>query len=226
MTNAEFSEFKSELISLGFSFYGESSRLPADPERTVLKIVSLIETEPKIFRMLLKWLELTRELIHVERLKSLSQDLDQKFLLVLGAVSLKQVHQGDRRFSTLVEMAKKKKPQLKKMGRLPTLESDAYLIEKHGIDPEFLEFSIEVPKYDSASDKKILALSQIVSAHPWLKLRALMGANFRADLAYLMVTEQVKNPYQAAKLLGCSMETSYRLWKGIELYPDLKRLAG
>ena len=214
-------QLKPELISLGFAFYGEPSPAAADPERTILNIVRLVESERKAFLMLLAWLEKARALVHVERLKTLSRELPPRYLPVLGALALKQVKAGDRRFAILVSVAQKALPQQEAL----TLEQVPYTISKRGLDQEFLEFGIRTALVAPADEKKVLTWEGILTQNAWLRMRALMGANFRADVAHVMTAKRAANPYQAAKLLGCNMETAWRLWKTLELAPDLMKLA-
>jgi hypothetical protein len=218
-----FEQLKPDLISMGFAFYGESSPDAADPERTILRIVQLAERERKTFLMLLAWLEKVRELVHVERLKTLSRELDPTFMPVLGAVALKQFRAGDRRFSSIVTLAHQTSD-----GRSSDLafEADPYSTSKRGLDQEFLEFGIRTPLIAPSDEKKILTWDGILHKNAWLRMRALMGANFRADMAYVMTAKRAKNPYQAAKLLSCNMETAWRLWRTLEQAPDLAKLAG
>ncbi len=48
---------------------------------------------------------------------------------------------------------------------------------------------------------------------PWLRLRAAIGANWRADLLYVMLFKLADNPNQASRLLACSYETAHRNWQ-------------
>jgi len=219
-----FASLRPSLIGLGFAFYGDGEQ--SDPEATILDILRLSENDPKVFRMLLSWLDKTRDLIHVERLRVLAGDLtDKSALIFLGVLALKQVKCGDRRFSILVDFVKSKSG--KGVSVRPSLQRDAdpFLMEKYGVDLEFQEFGIESEKTAPADPKKILTLEAIMAQNPWLRFRALIGANFRADMAYVMAHKLAQNPYQAAKLVGCSQETAYRLWKGLLLYPQLGNLA-
>lgn len=178
--------------------------------------------------MLLAWFEKVRDLIHVERLKSILSTLDGQFLPVFGAVCLKQVRGGDRRFSILVT-AVKREMERQKIQDVPGLELDVeydeYLVSKQGIDEEFLEFGIRMARLIPAESKKILSVEGILKQNAWLRMRALIGANFRADIAYLMAFRIVENAYQASKFLGCNVETAYRLWRLLEAAPDLAKLA-
>ena len=220
-----FNQIKPDLISMGFAFYGDSSQVAADPERTLLQIVELSQTERKTFVMLLAWLDKARALIHVERLKTLSAALSQGAIPVLGALCLKQVRAGDRRFSSLVTVSKDRTrhPQVFSGD---SFQSDEYMISKHGLDDEFSEFGLQTARIAPADEKKILTWEGILSQNAWLRMRALMGANFRADMAYLMSSGRAGNANQAMRVLGCNLETAYRLWKSLSLAPDLSKLAG
>ena len=220
-----FAQLKPDLISMGFAFYGDQSLLPPDPEWTILQIIELCQTERKAFVMLLAWLEKLRELVHVERLKSLSSELSIAAVPSFGALCLKQVKQGDRRFSAPASFAKAR------MNRLPALpsspfETDDFMISKYGADEEFQELGIRTARIAAADERKILTLDAILSRNPWLRIRSLMGANFRADIAYLMSSKRASNANQAMRILGCNLETAYRLWKSLSLAPDLTKLAG
>lgn len=219
-----FLQLKADLISIGFAFYGEPSAHAADPERTLLGSIELFSTERKSFVMLLAWLEKVRDLVHVERLKSMMHDLDPGFLPVFGAVCLKQLRSGDRRFAILITAARHEIDR-RKIRYEPRVECDAFLVSKHGVDEEFLEFGIRTPLIAPADPKKILSVEGILKRNSWLRMRALIGPNFRADIAYLMAARIVGNAHQASKTLGCNAETAYRLWRTLEIAPDLAKLA-
>lgn len=227
MSKLKIEDIKPRLISLGFGFYGESSEKPADPERIIIDVVRLFRDEQKTFRMLLAWLEKCHELVHVERLRSFASELSNFELRMLGMLSMKQVKNGDRRFSIIAEFVKNELRTKNKNEPNFDLESDdPYLIEKLGVDEELKEFGLRSAKIDPTDPKKILTLDEILQRNAWLRFRALIGANFRADLAFVMANKLAQNPYQAAKILGCSQETAYRLWKGLRLYPNIEKLAG
>lgn len=218
-----FEQIKPSLISLGFSFYGEASLLPADPENTLLAGLEFFYEDRKLFRMLLRWCLSTSSLIHVERLSKLAQKLDPALMPALEGLALKLVKAGDRRFKLIVDQMK---ASIKKHAiRLPEGYADPYLIAKQGIDPEFLEVGFTMALIQPEDQKKILGLCDILKMNHWLKIRALVGANFRADLIFLLIQKKVKNPNQAAKILCCSRETAYRLWREISLFEGIEKLA-
>ena len=93
---------------------------------------------------------------------------------------------------------------------------DEFLLEKYGEDTEFLDFGIRLPKVIPEENKKLLSQSAVLSGNPWLRLRALLGSNYRADITFARLAKLVSNAYGAMKLLKCSKETSYRIWSSLE----------
>jgi len=223
-TNSYFNQLKGDLISIGFSFYGEPSSYPADPESTLLKALVFFYEDRKLFRMLLRWILVIAPLIHVERLYKLAEKLDSKFVPVLGALAKKIILNGDRRFKLICEYTKKRMETEKIVIQIPTGYSDSYLKSKYGEDLEFASFGINLAKIEPEDEKKILDLPQILKNHRWLRIRTLVGANFRSDLIFFLTSKAIENPNQAAKILGCSRETAYRLWKEVSLFDGLEKL--
>ncbi len=222
--NTIFKNLKGDLISLGFSFYGDIPTRAADPELTLLRALPFFYQDRKIFRMLLRWCLVTASLLHVERLSKLSDDLELDLVPILGALSKKLVVSGDRRFKLIYEKMRTKQNHKKITIDVPEGYADSFLISKYGQDSEFKDFNITIAKLDPEDEKKIIPLNGIVKVHRWLKLRTLVGANFRADLVYWLTEKSVSNPNQAAKVLRCSRETAYRLWKEVSLFEDFSLL--
>lgn len=222
--NELFNELKGELISIGFSLYGEPSLFAADPEAVLVKALQFFYEDRKIFRMLLRWCLTIAPLIHVERLHKQIQNLEPNLIPVLGAVSKKLILSGDRRFSLIYEEMKNKFKLSNISPTPPEGYGDSFLISKYGEDPELKEFDMRVAYILPENEKKVLDLRGILKIHRWLRLRVLIGPNFRADLIYLLSLKTVKNPNQAAKILGCSRETAYRLWKEVTLFEGIDKL--
>jgi hypothetical protein len=221
MESSHFQKMRANLISLGFLFYGELPSKVADPEATLIQMLHFFYEDRKLFRMTLLWLTNVSQFIHVERLHKFCNDLDPKLIPIMGALSKKMILFGDRRFRLIYEEMKKMNPT---QTEVPEGYADPFLISKYGEDTELKEFGIVVAKFEPEDSKKVLDLPNILKLNPWLKLRALIGANFRADLIWCLTQKAVQNPNQAAKALGCSRETAYRLWKEVSLFENLERL--
>lgn len=109
---------------------------------------------------------------------------------------------------------RQKKGKLKLQSRLAG--QDEFLIDKNGIDPEFHAFGIRTAKINPSESKKLLSRSFILKNNLWLRFRALLGSNFRADIAYVRIDRLVHSANGAMKLLNCSKETNYRIWNALE----------
>ncbi len=212
MDNSAFEKLKPALISLGFSYAGEPSKHPPDPEKTLVAALSLFQEDPKLYRMFLAWMERFGDLVHVERMATYLNNLSPNDRLILGVTALKLLNRGDTRFRTLFEKIRKTKPKYD----LPLSGQDPYLIEKNGLDPEFQVFGIKTAKINPSDSKKLHSRKFVLENNLWLRFRALLGTNYRADIAFVRTSRLVDTAYGAMKFLHCSKETSYRIWGSLE----------
>jgi hypothetical protein len=212
MENRSFDNLKSDLVSLGFSYVGEPSKIAPDTENVIIEIIKLFTEDQKLYRILLAWMDRFGDLIHVERLASQVDLLSDYDKLILGVTALKRVNAGDIRFKVIYEKILKQKNKI----NFNLSGQDNYLIEKHGIDLEFKAFGITTSKILPSENKKIMDRKWVLKINPWLRLRALLGSNFRADMTFIRLSHQAVNAYAAMKLLRCSKETSYRIWGSLE----------
>lgn len=212
MDDQAFLKLRPDLVSLGFAFYGEGSAIAPDPEKTIIEIIKVFDTELKVAHMMLAWMERFGDLIHVERLMSLSKELKPRERVFLGVIALKQVNAGDLRYRSLLQKIK----LLPINTESPWPGEDPYLIEKYGIDAEFESFGIKTSLFYPSENKKLFSRSGIIERNLWLRLRVLLGTNFRADLAFVRLSGLAKNAYAAMQNLKCSKETCYRIWKSLD----------
>ena len=212
MDNTTFEKLKPALISLGFSYAGVPSKNSPDPEKTLVATLSLFHEDQKLYRMLLAWMERFGDLVHVERMATYLADLSPNERFILGVTALKLFNTGDTRFKSLFERIRKEKPKYD----LPLSGQDEYLIEKNGLDPEFKFFGIKTAKITPADSKKLHSRKFVLESNLWLRFRALLGTNYRADIAFVRTSRLVDTAYGAMKFLHCSKETSYRIWGSLE----------
>ena len=212
MQSRSFDEMKPDLISMGLAYYGEPSKIAPDTEKVIIEVVNLFSEDQKLYRMLLAWMDRFGDLIHVERLASFIDSLSDKDKLILGVTALKRVNSGDIRFKAMYEKIKKQKIRQ----NFNMSGQDNYLLEKLGVDPEFKIFGITTSKILPSEDKKLMDRKWVLKSNLWLRLRALLGSNFRADMTFVKLNHLAINPYAAMKVLRCSKETSYRIWGSLE----------
>jgi hypothetical protein len=201
--------------SLGIAF-STTAKLNANPELTIIETIKSHEfpSDKKMFSLMLLWLEEYLELVHVERLKNLLKDLSAYELALLGGIALKCLNKGDHRWKMIILLIQKKIG--KKEIHFNDGNDDDLLLKMKGVDKEFLKFGIRVVPLKSEDHKKLLRREVVLGQNAWLKNRLLFGPNLRADFMTVFALSLASNAYQAAKLLGCSMNASYRNWKSID----------
>lgn len=214
------------LWSMGADYWYEGvvSGRDLDPEIIFLKTLKHYWDANDVFFMLVDLLTFRiGSLIHVERLLKLSQSglltNDETILLIVTCDRL--VLGGDHRFRIIRRKLYSKGMTLHK---LPKLHGGKHIVKAHGAEPGFLEFGAKVRKFVEPSEKKLHPLKTIFSRNPWLKMRAIFGPNFRADISYLILSNQAKTAYQAGKIAGCGNTSAYRLMKYIKEFDNLKAL--
>lgn len=209
---------------LGVAFDIESSADgPVDPERAILASLVHLPAKRKLLRLVIDWLEDYCDLIHVERLLALLRKdaalLDETNDLgvrVLGGMALR-LSKVDKRWTRIADECRYLLKGAKSK-EIPINEDDAFLVARDGGDPSFEAFGWAIPTLDRREErfpqkKKLYTRDEVMCRSPWLRLRAAVGANWRADLLFAMLFGLAKNANQASRLLGCSYETAYRSWE-------------
>lgn len=200
--------------SLGIAF-SRAVKLNSNPELTIIETIKSHEfpSDKKMFSLMLLWLDEYLELVHVDRLKNLLKDLNAYELALMGGIALKCLNKGDHRWKVIVLLVQKK------IGKKEIHFDDGddeLLLKMKGTDAEFLKFGIRVAPLKSEDRRKLLRREVVLGQNAWLKNRLLFGPNLRADFITVFTLSLASNAYQAAKLLGCSMNASYRNWKSID----------
>lgn len=207
--------------SLGVAFNARS-KIITDPETALITFLKSGEfpEDRKMISLILAWLKDYSNLVHIERLKSLIEDLGSFELAVLGGISRKCILYGDFRWKTIISFIKKRNT-----GKLSFEVNDSeYLIIKHGIDEDFKEFGIKVFLCEPERSEKVIQIAEIIKLNKWIKHRVLFGVNMRADVATVMVLNLATNAYQTSKFLKCSFNSASRNWNDL-VSVDFKRVA-
>ncbi len=211
------------LWSMGadYMYEGSVSLNDIDPEMTLLRTLKCYWTANDVFFMLYALLKFRiGPLIHVERLVKLSKtgflSNDERVLLI--AVSKKLVEDGDHRFKAVYKHLYKKGMTLE---TLPRLHGRASLVKAHGAEESLLEFGASVRKFE-VDDRKLHSLKRIMERNSWLKLRVLMGVNYRADVTYLKCVGQASKASQVVQILGCDSSTASKNLKYIDEFDNLE----
>lgn len=208
-------QLRDDWESLGIAFALNQSEVKhADPERTLLRTVQEFKDHRKMLKLTLAWLKEFGELLHVERLKALSEELTLVELAWLGGLSSHRIADGDSRWKSLLHWIESRIGNPKAV--FPTSRLDELQTQRMGEDPHFKKFGLLIPRADAADSKKLRPFADAVSGNLWLRMRALFGTNWRADMATVLVLGLAQNPYRAECILGCAKETAYRNWKSLK----------
>ena len=195
-----------KLASLGVAFI-EAPDAPADPEETLIEALQLFREERKLLAIILGWLALYGDLIHIARLRALAQRLNAEHLAWLGGLAL-HAAETDRRWDAIAQFVRKKLGEGEKT--FATTKLDLTLAKNKGADPHFQKFGLTIPKIQAAGEKKFYRRNHTLANHYWLRLRVLFGSNWRADIAWQMLQDSKQTPYRISKNIGCNIETAYR----------------
>lgn len=211
---------------LGIAFAEEPARGPVDPEMTLLLSLEEARENRKMLRLITDWLHEYGDLIHVERLLTLTRrdqwhdhHEDLIVIRILGALADRLSMRGDRRWQIIVRECHARLRGIAKI--LPVAEEDRFRVTRDGADPHFEKFGILLPALDGAREqfkgspsKKLRSREHVLATNPWLRLRALLGANWRSDVLFVIFAGLAANAHQTSRLLGCSYETAHRIWAG------------
>jgi hypothetical protein len=208
-------ELDRDLASLGIAFAMDVNNTEADPELAFVRSLSEWGTERKTLKLLLAWIDRMGDLVHIERLKSLADTCNAVELAWLGGFASIQVNKKDLRWAAIEKFCQKKLGP--KMPRFEISKLDTLQALKSGTDEHFARYGITIATVTPSDDKKLVPRESILRTHRWLRIRQIFGTNYRADMVYALMTNQVENAHQAEKLLGCTSETAYRLWKSLEM---------
>ena len=194
-----------------------------DPEMTILKSLKYYWTQNDVFFLMLSALRFrVAPLIHVKRLVELAKlgflSNDETVLLI--AIANQLVEGGDLRFKLVKDKLYKKNMT---MNELPRVHANPEFVKIHGLEESLLEFGVKVRKF-VIGEKKLSSMKQIFERNGWLKLRALIGANFKADVMYVKCSGQAKTAYQVAKIVGCGRSNAYSLLKFADEFDNLESI--
>ena len=199
-------------LGIAFNIKDDSN---ANPEQTIIETIKSGEFpgDRKMFELMMLWTLEYLDLIHVERIKSFLPELKPFELALMGGLATKCLKTGDFRWRAIV-----REVQIRLGKNSPRFDvgDDELYLKMKGIDEDFLSFGIRVAPVKPDNHKKLMRRDHVIKNNSWLKNRLLWGANLRADFITVFSLGLAKNAYQAAKLLSCSANASYRHWRNLE----------
>jgi hypothetical protein len=93
---------------------------------------------------------------------------------------------------------------------------DLLQAERKGRDPDFAQFGITIPVFEAADGKKLRPREYVLSQHPWLRIRSVLGANWQADVAMAKYISSNRSTGGIAAFLGCDEDTVERYLTSLE----------
>jgi len=215
----------SQLACLGCNFAAYPNKIhPVDPEKTIIQALDSFWTDKKVFTMLIGLLKYRiHPLINLPRLYNMALILenDKKILISVLLFKVAKATKDDRyKF-----YANKIKKKTRSYSYFPKEYSDTFYIQRNGIDKEFKKFNLNLADFfDIQHEKKFAPMIKIYSQNPWLRLRALIGTDYRADIIYLKISGVISNQAEAAKIIGCNKSSVSRVWNSIKGFDELAQL--
>lgn len=194
-----------------------------DPEAALLATAYHAGRDRKLLVLVAAWLDEFSDLVHVERLlallrrdRSVTESDGSLGIRVLGGWA-HRLARSDRRWARIASECKALLER-RHAGDVPENEDDSYLVKRDGKDPHFAAFGWKIPRLDrtderSSRKKKLYLRDAILARNPWLRLRTVVGANWRADILFAQLFGLAENAHQVSKLLGCSYEAAHRGWQ-------------
>ncbi|OFZ82615.1 MAG: hypothetical protein A2583_07910 [Bdellovibrionales bacterium RIFOXYD1_FULL_53_11] len=208
----------SRWVSLGIAFGRDKHKEDQDIEQTIIDTLPFLPGDLKLLILLLTWLDEMGDLIHLERIKTMAKVLPPTELAFLGAIA-EFTKKRYRNWQLISAFARKKLRHSFSKGFVPELSERLTISVDMGQvepDPAFERFRLRIPEIALSDKKKLIPRRYVLQDHKWFSMRALIGANWRADVAFSMLKDPGMNPYRIAKKLSCSYETAYRLKKALD----------
>jgi hypothetical protein len=212
---------QNDLSSLGCNFAIQEFGRVADPELTLIHALDFFWRDKKMFSMLIALLKYRlHHLINTKRLFVLSKNLSSDRKILLKVISKKvAAFTGDLRFLELdkkIEVGKKHRLTIQKKYQ------DPFYVQRRGYDKDFGKLGYNVAQFfDDQPERKLKTFKRIYSENHWLRLRALVGPDYRADALYLLKTNPTTTQSDLAKILGCNKSSISRIWSSLKNVEDL-----
>lgn len=195
---------------LGIAFSTKEFDGNPDPEKLLLDSAAFFIDDRKLLKLVLTWIKVYGDLIHMERLAALVKKDNFEIQVWFGGIAAFSKDK-DRRWGQIEKIASGKK-----FDDFPLSQLERLNIDRQGSDKFFSNFGIKMPLINIDDNfKKLKRREYILKTNLWLRLRSLFGSNWRADIAWQIYLNPAQTPYQIAKTIGCNTETAYRNWQSL-----------
>jgi len=183
-----------------------------DIERTLIEACYEVPNDGRMLSLLLSWLKVHGNILITEKLIKFYKDISKKegecpwFNALLIFASKECSHKFSR-------WIKKEEEKI----YLGEKESTKSLIELKGAHELFKKYNIFIPESSlRIRENDALSPQELARVNLQYKNRYLYGASWRADIM-TAIELGISNPYQIAKVTGCSYEPANRIFREYEL---------
>jgi hypothetical protein len=210
------------LSTIGFRIYFSEPDLKfntrtlleeGDLEETLIRAAYDAKSDFRILSILLTWITVHADYVIVEKFGKKRQMFEkiQGVNRVSDLMAAQAVISGSHKWKKLIR-TNPKQPEIPVDPEL--LQSS---IEFQGADEDLKRFGVLVPKkLLRIRQEDVLSPVELAKRNVQYKSRLLYGASWRADII-TAIEAGVKNPSQISRLLGCSYEPAYRIFKDYQV---------
>jgi hypothetical protein len=181
----------------------------ADIEETLIRAAYEARVDFRILSILLTWITVHADYVIVEKFakKRLAFEKPLGMNRVLDLMAAQAVASGSHKWKKL----------LRTSPRRPEIPVDPELLEAsiqyQGADEQLKKHGILVPKkLLRIREEDVLTSTELSRLNSQYRNRLLYGASWRADII-AAIEAGVKNANQISRLLGCSYEPAYRVFR-------------
>lgn len=174
-----------------------------DLEQTIYDATIEIQNDTRLFSLLCSWVSVHGDYVVIEKLMKLQKKMNSPWLVALAIYA---ANSGFHQWKRLVK---------KQSAIYALVDQDLALssISMKGEEPEFQKNGFLIPKGSiRVRNSDVLSTHRLIKQNLQFRNRFLYGASWRSDII-TAIENGIKNPYQIAKILGCSYEPAHRIFK-------------
>jgi hypothetical protein len=210
------------LAAIGFRIYFSEPEMKleklalleeVDLEETLIRAAFEAKSDFRVLSILLTWITVHADYVIVEKFAKKRKIFEkiQGINRILNLVAAQAVNSGSHKWKKLLRTNPKHfeipvDPELLELS-----------LQFQGANEELKKYGILIPKkFLRIRQEDVLTPSELSRFNPQYKNRLLYGASWRADII-TAIEAGAKNPSQISRIMGCSYEPAYRVFKDYEM---------
>lgn len=178
-----------------------------DIERVLYESTLEVGNDGRLFMLLLGWVEIHGSHVVIEKLMKYQKEKFSPWLVALAIYAVNKSHfmwkplvikMPEKYFLGSLALARQ---QIKFKGEYEIFTEKNFLIAKDSI---------------RIRERDVLSVKELISRNTQYKNRFIYGSNWRADII-TAIDKGFDNPYQIAKVLGCSYPSALKISKDYKM---------